>query len=365
VIVRIGLIVLALAAAVAPLPAPLVEAWYAGRVYPALQPAVTGFSNRAPFAFFDVLLAAVVVWLLATAARIVRGPRKGSRLSAAFKASVDLAALGAVVYLAFLLLWGLNYRRVPLERRVDFARSRVTPAAARSLAAKVVRRVNVLQGQLPRAAWPEWPETAEALKVPFSQVQRQLGAGWAARPGVPKWSILSFYFQRAAVDGMTDPFFLEVLVNRSLLPFERPAVLALDWAHLAGYAGESEASFFGWLSCLQGPPAVEYSAHLSLLWHLLTGLPDTEREAITRQLHQGAKDDLRAMARRIASTSPVVRRVAWRAYDGYLKANRVEQGVRSYGEAVDLMLGTRLSDTWVPALGRKPARSPNGPDPIR
>jgi len=356
VIFRIGLLVLALAAAFAPLPAPLVEAWYAGRVYPSLQPAVTGLSNRVPFAVFDVLLAAVVVWLAATAVRIVRGPRKESRLSAAFRGLANVVALAAIVYLAFLLLWGLNYRRVPLERRVDFSRSRVTPAAARSLAATVVKRVNLLQGQLPRASWPDWPETADALKGPFLRVQRQLGAGWAARPGVPKWSILSFYFERAAVDGMTDPFFLEVLVNRSLLPFERPAVLAHEWAHLAGYAGESEASFVGWLSCLQGPPAVEYSAHLSLLWHLLPSLPAPEREAITRQLHQDARDDLRAIARRLASTSPAIRRVAWRAYDGYLKANRVEEGVRSYGQAVDLMLGTRLSDTWVPALARAPGR---------
>jgi hypothetical protein len=354
VILRIGLLVLALAAALAPLPAPLVESWYASRVYPSLQPAVTGLSNRAPFAFFDALIAAAAVWLVATAVRIVRGPRKGSRLFAAFRASANVAALAAVVYLAFLLLWGLNYRRVPLDQRVDFARTRVTPAAARSLAAKVVERANVLQGQLPRASWPDWPETAETLKGPFSRVQRQLGAGWVARPGRPKWSILSFYFERAAVDGMTDPFFLEVLVNRSLLPFERPAVLAHEWAHLAGYAGESEASFVGWLSCLQGPPALEYSAHLSLLWHLLPGLPAAEREAITRQLRQGARDDLRAIARRLESTSPAVRRVAWRAYDGYLKANRVEQGVRSYGQAVDLMLGTRLSDTWVPALARAP-----------
>ncbi len=355
-IFRIGLLVLALAAAFVPLPAPLVEAWYAGRVYPSLQPAVTGLSNRVPFAVFDVLLAAVVVWIAATAVRIVRGPRKGSRLSAAFRASANVVALAAIVYLAFLLLWGLNYRRVPLERRMDFSRSRVTPAAARLLAMKVVDRVNSLQGQLPRASWPDWAGTADALTGPFSRVQRQLGAGWAARPGVPKWSILSFYFERAAVDGMTDPFFLEVLVNRSLLPFERPAVLAHEWAHLAGYAGESEASFVGWLSCLQGPPAAEYSAHLSLLWHLLPSLPAPERETITRRLHQDARDDLRAIARRVASTSPAVRRVAWRAYDGYLKANRVEEGVRSYGQAVDLMLGTRLSNTWIPALARVPGR---------
>jgi hypothetical protein len=324
---------------------------YAGRVYPSLQPVVTGLSNRAPFAFFDLLIAAAAVWLVATAVRIVRGPRKGSRLFAAFRASADVAAVAAVVYLAFLLLWGLNYRRVPLERRVDL-RGRVTPRSA-VVAAKVVNGSTCAGAAATRVVARLARDCGHA-EGPFSRVQRQLGASWTARPGRPKWSVLSIYFERAAVDGMTDPFFLEILVNRSLLPFERPAVLAHEWAHLAGYAGESEASFVGWLSCLQGPPALEYSAHLSLLWHLLPGLPAAEREAITRQLHQGARDDLRAIARRLESTSPAVRRVAWRAYDGYLRANRVEQGVRSYGQAVELMLGTRLSEGVVPAPAGPP-----------
>jgi len=350
VFLRIGLLVLAAGAAVVPVPATLVEAWYARRVYPLLQPPITRLSNQAPFALLDVALGVLLAWIALNAFRIVRGPRKGGRLSALARAASHAAALGAVAYLAFLLLWGLNYRRVPLDRRVDFSRTRVTPAAARSLTGRVVTRVNALQGDLPRGSWPDWPRTVELLSGSFSRVQQQLGSGWTAQPGVPKWSVLSWYFQRAAVDGMTDPFFLEVLVNRTLMPFERPAVLAHEWAHLAGFASESEASFVGWLACLQGPPVLEYSAHVSLLWHLLPGLPPGEREAVSRRLDPRVRADLRAIAHRLSATSPRVRETAWRVYDRYLKANRVEQGVRSSGEALDRFLGTRLSDTWVPAL---------------
>ena len=323
---------------------------------PSIQPAVTGLSNRAPFALLDVLLAAGLTWIVFTGVRVVRGPRTGGRLWAIVRAASTAAALAGVIYLAFLALWGLNYRRVPLERRLDFARGRVTAAAARSLTATVVARANALRPGLPDASWPDWPRTAATLAEPFLSVQRQLGASWSLRPGNPKWSLLSWYFERAGVDGMTNPLFLEVLVNRSLLPFERHAVLAHEWAHLAGYPRESEASFVGWLACLQGPPPAQYSAHLSLLGHLLPGLPASEREDVLRRLHPEVRDDLRAIARRVAAASPAVRQAAWRVYDGYLKANRVEQGVRSYGEALDLVLGSRLSDHWVPALAGSPRR---------
>jgi hypothetical protein len=39
-----------------------------------------------------------------------------------------------------------------------------------------------------------------------------------------------------------------------LLPFEKPFVAAHEWAHLAGYADESEASFVGWLTCVRAAP---------------------------------------------------------------------------------------------------------------
>jgi len=35
-------------------------------------------------------------------------------------------------------------------------------------------------------------------------------------------------------------------------------------------------------------------------------------------------------------------------YDQYLKANRVEEGVRSYGEVITLVLRTRFDAKWVP-----------------
>ena len=49
---------------------------------------------------------------------------------------------------------------------------------------------------------------------------------------------------------MHAPFLLETLLNPDLTPPERPAVLAHEWAHLAGYAPEDDASFVGLLAAL-------------------------------------------------------------------------------------------------------------------
>jgi hypothetical protein len=45
----------------------------------------------------------------------------------------------------------------------------------------------------------------------------------------------------------------------------------------------------------------------------------------------------------------VVRRAARDVYDGYLKANRVAEGIGSYDAVLRLMLGTRFNSDWTPA----------------
>ena len=64
---------------------------------------------------------------------------------------------------------------------------------------------------------------------------------------------------------MINPLALETIVHPDLLPFERPFVLAHEWAHLSGHADEAEASAIGWLACMRGGPELAYSANLYLI----------------------------------------------------------------------------------------------------
>ena len=125
---RIALIGAAIGAALAPIPAAAVERLYSAAVYPALQRAVTAFSNLLPFALFDALLASAVAgwaWLLVR--DITRWRGGWTRIVARTVARTVTAA--AVLYLAFLVTWGLNYRRVPQTEalREEYQRTNELP----------------------------------------------------------------------------------------------------------------------------------------------------------------------------------------------------------------------------------------------
>jgi len=257
------------------------------------------------------------------------------------------------VYLAFLAAWGCNYRREPVSAWLDFDKSRVTPAAVRSLNDQAVTEMSRLRGGLPasREGWLARDEFARSLLPAFERGVRLLRLPAPVRASRPKTSALDMYFTRAGVSGMTDPFFLETLVASNVLPFEQPVVIAHEWGHLAGLARESDASFFGWVVCLQGNESAQYSAWLEAFLHTLPAFSRDERLEVRRRLPDLVQADLDAMARRTARDQVrAVSLTAWNLYDRYLRANRVAAGVRNYSEVVQLMVGTRFAPGWTPVV---------------
>lgn len=345
------MVVVAIWVAAGPLPAELVERVYSQNLYPRLQPRLTTFSNATAVPLLDVgavvLLVAGGVWWFARLRRAGRGRIVNTIMALA----VDTVVVAAVVYLWFVVTWGMNYRRPPLRNALDFQEERITREALRGLAARTIGELNVLYPAAWGDTWPALNEIPEFLRPAFTRAQRQLGIEWGVVPALPKRSLLNVYFTRAAVDGMTDPFFLETLVNQNLLPFEQPFVVAHEWAHLAGFADESEANFMAWLTCMQADARTRYSAWLSLYGTVLSAVPGTERAEIVMSLQEGPRQDLRAMVERIERQSiPAARRAGEVVYDRFLKANRVEAGIASYGEVLRLLLGTHFTDEGAPVL---------------
>ncbi|HKF68304.1 MAG TPA: DUF3810 family protein, partial [Vicinamibacterales bacterium] len=245
--------------------------------------------------------------------------------------------------LAFLALWGLNYRRLPLERKLGFDAGALTPDAARATTMVAVSRVNELYANAHASGWPQSNRVDPSLAGAFSSVSRDLNGSGQTVPGRPKHTLLNLYFRPAAVDGATDPFFLETLVASDLLPFERPFVVAHEWSHLAGFADEGEANFVGWLTCARANTPAQYSGWLFLYEQLMRDLSRHDREYVVKRLAAGPRADLREIAARLArDVRPQVSAAGWRVYDTYLKANRVEAGAASYEQVVRLVMGTQL-----------------------
>ena len=342
------IITVALVLAVVPTPAAWVERIYSRHLYLIVQNGVTWASSLGRFAFFDVLLVAALTGLVTWWVRVIRRAdhAPGGHRRAVGRLALNTAAVVAAVYLLFLGIWGLNYRRAPLATKLDYDPDRITPRTVSTLAEESIDHLNQLFGRVRTDDWPELLELPDRLAPPFERVQRQLGASRTAVGGRPKTSVLTAYFRRAGIDGMINPFSLEVLINETVLPYERPFVVAHEWSHLAGYANEAEASFVGWLTCLAGDDQSRYSAWLFLTPHLIRNVAEADRAVLWARLDDGPRQHLQAIAVRLNRAIPVVRRTANRVYDRFLRVNRVGDGIASYGLVVDLVLGTDETPLW-------------------
>ena len=358
---ELAVVGLAAVCALVPVPPALVERWFSTGVYPAIQRAITPVSNLVPFAVFDILILLLLIGLAVEVVSAARAVRLGRRWTPALHAAGRLAAAVAVGYIAFLALWGLNYRRVPMSERLLVERAAPASDAVVRLGVDAATQMNALHANAYRAGWPAEQWRHEPLRLAFRAVQRQLSEARPAEPGRLKRTLFGPYFRWTSVDGMVNPFALEVLANPDLLPFERPFVAAHEWAHLAGYADEAEASFVGWLTCIHADVSTQYSGWLYLYWQVNGEISQAERGQLDAVLAAGPRADVAAIAARLRRAQvPWLRTAGWAVYDQYLKVNRVEGGIRSYGDVVRLILGAQFEDGWRP-VRRDVAASPRRP----
>jgi hypothetical protein len=337
--------ILAAACFLAPLPASSVEAYYSRELFPRLQNVVTAASNLVPIALFDVLIGLAVILILYRLVRLIGVWRRAGAFAAGAEAFKRLVRAAAGVAVLFMLLWGFNYRRLPLEASIGAATTPPSEAALVSAVSDAGR----LATKLRPAAVSEMPQslddTARLLREPMDDALRRLQREPLARPGRPKVSrLLTPYFTAAGVDGMINPIALESIVHPDLLPFERPYVLAHEWAHLAGHGDEADASAVGWFACMHGGPALAYSASLYLVMQGAGALRGQPRSRALSTLDAGVRADLEAIRQRLLRQQPQVRQASTRVYDQYLKANRVEDGTASYGRALTIILSPTLRE---------------------
>lgn len=362
IIIELTIVGLALAGGFIPAAPGAIERWFSTGLYPRIQHIVTPLSNRVPFALFDVLIGVGVVAIVAALVQAGRVARRMRRVMPVLRVAGQLAVGAALMYVTFLLLWGLNYRRVPMTERLLVNQGVVVPESVVQLGLDAASRLNALHEAAHRSGWREAPWEDASLQRAFAQVQRELSDAPPAVPGRLKRTFFGTYFRWASVDGMLNPFGLEVLANPDLLPFERPFIAAHEWAHLAGYADESEASFVGWLACVRADVEAQYSGWLALYWQVHSEVSQAEQARLAEALGPGPRRDIEAVVARVrAGEWPWLQNAGWRMYDQYLKANRVEEGVRSYGAVVTLILRARFDEGWIPVRrDRAPADRPRG-----
>lgn len=323
-----------------------VEAVYSRTVYPRLAALLSTATAPLPFALADVLLFAVLAVLLVLLTRWVRVYRMERRRALGLAVATALVGFG-VAYLAFLLLWGLNYRREPLAMTLGLDTQPAPLEDLAQLAEELTAETNALRSGRAEEAG------VFRLDAGLSETLRRAPRGFedlaplpplpaAARP---KPSLTSPLLARSGISGIFIPFTGEPLVNALVPASEIPFNASHELAHLLGWAREDEANFVAFVACRRHPdPDFGYSGALVAGLHAVGALSARDRQAAQRivatRSPEVARDVAAIRAWRLKYEGALTR-VGDRVNDTYLRSQGDPRGLESYGRMVDLLLAAR------------------------
>jgi len=324
-----------------PPPAAWVDRFYTGGFYTAVAGLLVPLTGGVALPITVVLLAVILFGVALSVSfrkRRVRGWR------ALLRRLGRAAVAGVTLYALFIVLWGANYARTPLETRLGLSTGVVPDTLEHVAFAEVLS--NVIRQDYDAA--PNWDADLAAGRASIARVVEQLEGREVTLPRFVKRTPPGFLLFTGQATGLMVPWTLETYVDRAL-PYPYQLATALhEAAHVAGYSSEAEADFIAAVAGLTSENAsVRYSTALTFFSRSapLNLLPE-RYQAIANYLPERFNRDVAALNRayeRYRAPAGVARLQA-RFYDGYLRSQRVAAGRGDYGRAITLLMAAKRDD---------------------
>lgn len=138
------------------------------------------------------------------------------------------------------------------------------------------------------------------------------------------------------------PFTVESNINTDGPFFTVPATMGHELAHQCRLMREDEANFIGYLACKDADdPLTRYSGYSLAYDYALSALIRTDRDAavaVNDRLSDAVRADRRARSDYLKQFEGPVAEASNAANNAYLEANQQQDGTKSYGRMVDLLL---------------------------
>jgi hypothetical protein len=344
----------------------IIETYYSRKVYPYIGKTL-GFFNKitwfsiAEFLFIVVILS-IIIYFTYNIKKIYQKTltKKEFLLKTLWRSFTSTS----IAFLAFLLLWGLNYQKQSLAENLNLAPIPQTQDSEKELIEVCKEFIKKTNQSYREANEPTFYLTANKPNyIPNVSQHSILPMDWATLNKLVEESFQkeillknlcsgsyapakAVYFSSSmsylGISGIFIPLTGEPNVNVAQTPVAIPFTLAHEKAHQRGFALEDEANFLAFLVCANSENAyLRYSGYLMATTYLLNNLAAVapqEYSEIRQTLNTGAKNDLKAMYNFWKQYEGKLSEASEKVNNSYLKANRVRSGIRNYNQVVDLIV---------------------------
>ncbi|MFN9710884.1 MAG: DUF3810 domain-containing protein [Bacteroidota bacterium] len=324
-----------------------IENEYAQNIYPAISALLRKITNLLPFSLGDLLYLLTGIYILLQIVRLIRNLRnKQIDKAEKLKPLIRLWLLLSGMYIAFYLLWGLNYYRQGVAQQMQLINQTYSQQELQELCDEITVSMTQLRTdpafeqnlhtELPsmlRDATSAYQKLS--IKFPFLQAHDfSLKPSW--------YSDLGNY---GGFLGYYNPFTGEGQINTDCPSILKPFIACHELAHQLGYASESEANFMGFLATEHSENiSLQYSGQLEIFLYATGKLRVADSNAVKQyfeKLHPFIKKDLKDYRNYLRKHETVFLEWTNDFYDFFLKSNNQQTGINSYRDVVGWVIAYR------------------------
>ena len=320
-------------------------------------------SSIYPFSMMEVLCTVAGVWLIYYLVKSGMAiSRRRSKLKILGKRLLPVLVAALYIWSLFCWLWNSGYHAPGFAEKNGLAGDGVALEDLIKVTRHFARKANELAPQVDRDEDGRYIEDRIEMFAAspdiFRNVMREF-PGLEGRVYRPKAMMFSWLMSRTGYTGIYFALTGESNININAPGYLMPATVAHEQAHQLGVFAEDEANFVGIVACVTSRNVVfEYAGYMLGLSYLLNALFSEDFHVWAEIMDSLSEDVLRDRlenfefwaAQRTVNTginildnvltavTETVSDAVDTIYDGYLRSQNQELGIRSYGACVDLLV---------------------------
>ncbi|NLI58395.1 MAG: DUF3810 domain-containing protein [Clostridium sp.] len=307
---------------------------------------LTGFIPISVGEFFIVLIFLfLLIKLIFLIIKIFKKPSTTFKLIRS--AFLNILVILSIAYFSFILLWGLNYQRLPFSKTANLDTTPATTLELAEVCEDLLTKANELRELV--------NEDENGVMILSSDIDSTLKKAYmgyekaekiyptlSGKYGRPKGVVFSEVLSHLGITGIYSVFTGEANVNISAPPSSIPFTTCHEIAHQIGFSREDEANFIAYITCKFHPDVdFQYSGIFMALRYASNALYLHDQEKyweIREKYSEKILRDIKSISEYWKQYESSVQEISSSVNDAYLKSNMQSDGIKSYGRMVDLLI---------------------------
>ncbi len=253
----------------------------------------------------------------------------------------------SIMYFLFHLLWGFNYYRVPMHKKLNIDKE-YSKIQLEQFIEKMLVKTNEIQIKITK-------DSNQKVVIPYTdeEIYAKALQGYEKLPKALKdytyetksikKSLFSYPLSYMGFGGYMNPFTGEAQVNYLKPKYTSPMTTCHEIAHQTGIGSESECNFIGFVTASMNDDLYfQYSAYSFALRYGLRNLEVLEKGSSKKyrsKINQGVLKNFEENQQFWKQYQTPINTFFETFYDNFLKLNQQKDGMEGYSKFVGLLIG--------------------------